>query len=295
MEIESARIFVKVVELQSFTKAGELLKLPKSTISRTISRLEDEARTKLLIRTTRSMTLTQAGQDFYEHCIGPVLALEAARKNLFGKDAMLSGLLRLTAPEDLGLEMISPVLSKMTKDHPALNFQLNYTDHIVDLVKEGFDVAIRLGKLSSSRYKARKIGDIRMVLVASPQYLKMKPAPKNPEDLIHHDCFSFNLGSSAKNWTLIKNGSRLSVKANVRIQANQMSSILKFARDGIGIGLLPQFLCAKLIKSGELIRVLGDWEGLSYPVSIVVPPGHGQSKRLKVIVDELTSVMKATL
>lgn len=292
MEIESARIFVKVVQLGSFSRAAELLKLPKSTVSRTISRLEVEAGTKLLLRTTRSMTLTSAGQGFYNSCLGPVLALEDARKTLFGKDSMLSGLVRLTAPEDIGLEMISPVLSKMTKTYPELNFQLNYTDHIVDLVKEGYDIAIRLGKLSSNRYKARKIGDIKMVLVASPQYFKGRSSPKTPQELINHDCISFKLGSAAGTWVLVKNGSRTNVKANVRIQANQMSSILKFAKEGIGVSLLPHFLCSKFIESGELLRVLPEWEGLSYPVSIVVPPGHGQSQRLKVVIEHIAKVMK---
>lgn len=295
MEIESARIYVKVVQLGSFTKAADLLKLPKSTVSRTVSRLEVEAGAKLLLRTTRSMTLTLAGQVFYDSCLEPVLALEEARKTLYGKDSMLSGLIRLTAPEDLGLEIISPVLSKMTKSHPELNFQLNYTDHIVDLVKEGYDIAIRLGKLSSSRYKARKIGDIKMVLVASPQYFKGRSHPRSPAELIEHDCLSFNLGSATGAWVLVKNGSRTNVKANVRIQANQMSSILKFANQGIGVGLLPYFLCSKLIESGELLRVLPEWEGLSYPVSIVMPPGHGQSKRLKVVIEHISKVMKDTL
>jgi LysR family transcriptional regulator for bpeEF and oprC len=295
VEIESARIFVKVVQLGSFTKAAGLLKLPKSTVSRTISRLEVEAGTKLLLRTTRSMTLTLAGQVFYESCLEPVLALEDARKTLLGKDSMLSGLIRLTAPEDLGLEMISPVLSKMTKSHPELNFELNYTDNVVDLVKEGYDIAIRLGKLSSSRYKAHRIGEIKMVLVASPQYFKGRSYPKFPEELIEHDCLSFNLGSATGTWVLTKNGSRTNVKAHVRIQANQMSSILKFASQGIGIGLLPYFLCSRLIESRELIRVLPEWEGLSYPVSIVVPPGHGHSKRLKVVIEHISKVMKETL
>lgn len=292
MEIESARIYVKVVQLGSFTKAAILLKLPKSTVSRTVSRLEVEAGAKLLLRTTRSMTLTQAGQTFYDSCLEPVLALEEARKTLFGKDSMLSGLIRLTAPEDLGLEMISPVLSKMTKSHPDLNFQLNYTDRTVDLVKEGYDVAIRLGKLSANRNKARKIGEIKMILVASSQYFKGRSLPKSPDELIHHDCISFNLGSSSSSWTLVKNGSRMNVKAKVRIQANQMSSILKFASQGLGICLLPQFLCSKYLESGELMRLLPEWEGVSYPVSIVVSPGNEKSKRLKVIVEQIAEVMK---
>lgn len=295
MEIESTRIFVKVVQLGSFSKAAEQLKLPKSTVSRTISRLEAEAGTKLLFRTTRSMTVTFAGQAFYESCLEPIFALEEARKALLFKDSMPSGLVRLTAPEDLGLEMISPVLSQITKSYPQLDFQLNYTDDIVDLVKEGYDVAIRLGKLSSSRYKAQKIGEVKMVLVASPKYFKGRSYPKSPKELIHHDCCGFNLGSDTQTWVLAKNELRIQVKANVRIQANQMSSILKFAKQGIGIGLLPYFLCSKLIETGELLRVLPEWEGLSYPVSIVVPPGHGQSKRLKIVIERLSQVMKEAL
>ncbi len=295
MEIESVRIFVKVVQLGSFSKAATLLKLPKSTVSRTVSRLESESETKLLLRTTRSMTLTLAGQVFYESCLGPVTALEDARKTLTGKDSLLSGLIRLTAPEDIGLEMVTPVLSKMTKTYPGLNFQLNYTDSVVDLVKEGFDIAIRLGKLSSNRYKAKRIGEIKMILVASPNYFKGRSIPKSPDELINHDCISFNLGSKNMSWVMLKNGSRRNINANIRIQANQMSSIFKFSKSGIGIGLLPYFLALKHIESGELIRVLPEWEGASYPISIVTPPGQGQSKRLKLITDHLADVMKKTI
>lgn len=295
MEIESVRIFVKVVQLGSFTKAAELLKLPKSTVSRTLSRLEAEAGTKLILRTTRSMTLTPAGQAFYENCLGPVQALEDARKSLEGKDSVLSGLIRLTAPEDLGIEVISSAIATITRQNPGLSFELNYTDEIIDLVKEGYDIAIRVGKLSSSRYKARRLGEITTVMVASPKYLKQKSPIKKPNELIEHDCIGFNLGSAPDTWILSGRNAKVSVKAKPRILANQMSSLLKLVKDGVGIGLLPHFLCREGLASGQLVRVLPEWEGLSYQVSIVTPPGYSNSSRLKLVSEHLSKAIQASL
>lgn len=295
MEIESTRIFVKVVQLGSFTKAAELLKLPKSTVSRTVSRLETEAGTKLILRTTRSMTLTPAGQVFYENCLGPVQALEDARKSLEGKDSLIAGLIRLTAPEDLGIEIISTAVGVITRENSEINFELNYTDEVIDLVKEGYDIAIRVGKLSPSRYKSRRLGEIKTIMVTSPKYIKQKGMPKKPQDLSGHDCISFNLGSMSHNWALYRKGTKVSISNKPRILANQMSSLLKLVHQGAGIGLLPWNLCKDAIASGALIHILPEWEGPGYPVSIVTPPGYSNSSRVRFVSEHLAKAIQAAL
>ena len=150
MDLELCRIFVKVVQYNSFSKAAEVLKMPKSTVSRSITRLERETGTKLLVRSTRSLTVTQAGQEFYEASLGPIHQLEDAQKALVGKDSLLTGTVRMTAPEDLGTFVIAPAIAKLSSQYPSLRFELKYTDTIVDLVKEGFDLAVRIGRVKNS-------------------------------------------------------------------------------------------------------------------------------------------------
>ena len=180
MEIELIRIFVKVVQQSSFSRAAEILKVPKSTVSKAITRLEYETGAKLLLRTTRSLTLTAVGRAFYETCMGPIQTLEEAQKSLNGNESILTGLVRVTAPEDLGIEIIAPTIGELSRKHPLLNFELNYTDDIVDLIKEGFDIAIRIGKLPESSLKVKRIGEIQIIPVASPKYLKNASKIFNP-------------------------------------------------------------------------------------------------------------------
>lgn len=294
MELESTRIFVKVVQLGSFTKAADLLKLPKSTVSRTVTRLEAESGTKLIQRTTRSMTLTTAGQVFYDNCVDHIQALEEARKTLHGKDSLIIGHVRLTAPEDLGVGIISSAIGALTKKQPGLYFELNFTDEVIDLVKEGYDMAIRVGKLSVTRYKARRIGEIKMILVTSPQYLKQTGPIKKPQDLMEHNCLSFS-GSLSPHWHLVSKSSRVTVKSQHRIVANQMSSLLNLTIQGVGIAMLPQYLCREALEAGKIVRILPDWDGLSYPVSIVTPPGYSNSSRLKLVSDQLAKAIQESL
>lgn len=241
------------------------------------------------------MALTPAGQVFYENCVGPIQVLEEARKSLHGKDSTLTGQVRLTAPEDLGIEIISSAIGQITKQHPGLSFELTYTDEVIDLVKEGYDLAVRVGKLSPSRYKARRLGNITMLMVAAPQYMKQKSAIKKPQDLVGHDCICFNMSSAPTNWHLVNKAARITIKVNARVVANQMSSLVKLASQGVGIAMVPFFLCRDALDAGKLVRILPDWDGLSFPVSIVSPPGYSNSSRLRLVSDQLASAIQESL
>lgn len=285
MEIELIRIFVKVVQQSSFSRAAEILKVPKSTVSKAITRLEYETGAKLLLRTTRSLTLTAVGRAFYETCMGPIQTLEEAQKSLNGNESILTGLVRVTAPEDLGIEIIAPTIGELSRKHPLLNFELNYTDDIVDLIKEGFDIAIRIGKLPESSLKVKRIGEIQIIPVASPKYLKNASKIFNPKDLEKHTCLS--LTNLRAQWHLKNKSQSATVKINPRIVSNQMTSLMKMALAGAGIALVPHFLCRKAIQSELLVRVLPDWNALSLPVSLLSPLGTSSSARLKLVSESI--------
>lgn len=288
------RVFVKVVQLGSFTRAGEILRQPKSTISKAVSRLERETGTKLLMRTTRSLTLTAAGRAFFETCLPPIQVLEDAHKSIHGQDSIVSGTVRITAPEDLGSYVISPAVAELTRRHPSLHFELHYTDEIVDLVKHGFDLAIRIGRLQESGLRARKLGEIHLLFVASARYLKERDKPKRLADLKSHDCLT--IASRGASWPLRSvRGESASFKIQTRILTNQMTGLMTLALNGAGVALVPHYLCRRELDEGHLIRVLPDWSSPGLSVSLLSPLGTSSAARLKITAEHLSSAIEKEL
>ena len=295
VEIELTRIFVKVVQNNSFSRAADILKMPKSTVSKAVTRLERETGTKLLMRTTRSLTLTAAGRGFYEASLGPILQLEDAQKSLHGQDSILTGVVKLTAPEDLGSFVIAPAIAELSQRHPDLRFELEYTDEIVDLVKDGFDLAVRIGRPTDSTLKLKRIGEVILIPVASAQYLKGKDKIRQPIDLTAHACFSVHIQGSTDRWTLKSAKGTVHVPIKSKISSNQMTSLMQMALVDGGVAFVPSFLCKQHIENGELIRLLPDWSGVGIPASIVTPLAPSSSARLKLTVDHLHSALSAAL
>ncbi|MCM2348655.1 MAG: LysR family transcriptional regulator [Bacteriovoracaceae bacterium] len=287
MEIELSRIFVKVIQHRSFSSAAEILKLPKSSVSRAISRLELESGTKLIIRTTRSLNLTEAGREFYEACLPAVLMLEEAQRNLEGKDKTISGTIKITAPEDLGIWVISPVIAELSLKHPTLNFEFSFTDSVVDIIKEGFDIAIRLGKRIDSGLKLTQTGDVVLIAVASPKYLAKNEKIKHPNDLKEHTFLSHFW---SKQWTMKSVKAVVNVPIKTKITGNNMISIMNMSIAGCGIAFVPRYLCDSHLKLGKLVHVLPEWKSLPISASIITPVSPSSSLKLKTTV---TAIQKA--
>jgi DNA-binding transcriptional LysR family regulator len=293
--IELARIFVKIVQHGSFTKAAEILNIRKSTVSKAISRLEAETGTKLLIRSTRNHTLTQQGQIFYENCLGPIHALEEAQKKLFGADDIAIGNVKLTAPEDIGTHLIAPIIGKISNKNPKLKFNLQYTNKVVDLIKDGFDLAVRLGPLRESRLKTKKIGKLKLILVASPNYLKSSKSILEPTDLKEHKCLTISDNILSRNWVLRKGKAHKKISISPIIESNQMSSLLEVCLNDGGVLLAPSFICQKAIKDGKLIHVLDEWHNQGPQVSLVSPLSMNSTARLKTVSTEIETYLKDSL
>ncbi|MBY0316052.1 MAG: LysR family transcriptional regulator [Bdellovibrionales bacterium] len=295
MDLELVHIFIQVIKSGGFSKAADSLKLPKSTVSKAITRLETETGTKLLLRTTRSQTLTASGKAFYDSCVGPLEAIENAQKSLYGSTSLITGNIKLTAPEDLGSEVIAPAAGLLTQKHPGLTFELIYTDEVLDLVKDGYDLAIRIGKLKESSIKVKKLGDIKLILVASPAYLKKKSKISKLEDLQDHDCLFLGPRSSRGQWVLKANASSVQVSIRPRIVSNQMSSLIKAALAGSGLALVPIFLAAPDLQSQRLVRVLPQWTTPGVPVSLLSPVPFSSSARLRLVTDHITQEVQKAL
>jgi len=292
MELDLTRIFVKVVQYNSFTRAAEALKMPKSTVSKSISRLERETGTKLLVRSTRNLTVTSAGKAFYEKSLGPIHQLEDAQKELYGKDNLLTGTVRITAPEDLGAFVIAPAIAKLSIEHSSLRFELQYTDHVVDLVKEGFDLAVRIGKARDSGLKLRRAGEVTLVAVATQAYLKGREKLKAPKDLSQHQLLSLGVQQMSERWTLRSKDKVVQVAVHAKIVSNQMSSLLRMALADGGVALVPTYICQPYLESGAVTRVLPDWSSPGIPVSLISPLAPSSSARLKVTVDQIIEELK---
>jgi LysR family transcriptional regulator, regulator for bpeEF and oprC len=294
-DLESIRVFVKVVELGSFTRAADLLLLPKSTVSRAVSRLEAQSGTQLMLRTTRSLKLTAAGQALYESGVGPVRALEELRRSLQDQDQVLSGSVKITTTEDLGIFAVSPALGSLARKHPGLSFEFNYTDELVDLVKQGYDLAIRRGRLNPSRFRATRLGETALVLVASPGYLESRPAPKSPKDLAGHDCLAYSPALTGPRWTLVSKKGTATVPIRIRASGNQMGSLAHIASRGGGIAFLPRYVCGEDLDRGRLVRVLPEWSGPRVAVWMVSPRASTTPARMKLVSEALAEGVRKLL
>lgn len=293
--IELTRFFVKVVQHGGFTMAAKALRVPKSTISKALTKLEAETGTKLLIRTTRSQTLTAAGRVFYETCLGPIQILEDAQKSLFGQDNIVSGKIKLTAPEDLGNHIITPAIGRLCLKYPKLDFETMYSNELVDLVKDGYDIAVRIGVLRESNLRQRKLGEIEMIPVASPNFIKATGKITAPKDLEKLDGLGLLNNALGIQWVLKNEKRTVTVKLKSRIQCNQMSSIITAALSGAGVALVPSYLVAPWMSSKALIRILPEWRGARLPVSLVSPVSMTSSSRLHILTTELISACRETL
>lgn len=294
MNLDLTRIFVKVVQNGSFSKAAAILNLPKSTVSKAVSKLERDSGVKLIVRTTRSLSLTAAGRVFFESSLGPIQTLEDAQRSLNGADSLINGLVRITAPEDLGIHVIAPVIARLTNRHPTLCFELHYTDEVIDLVKDGFDLAVRIGRPSESRFKVRRAGEVVLIAVASPKYLSGRAKIRHPRELEVVDGLTFS-DQAYRRWSLRSGKSVVHAPVNVRASSNQMSSLLKMALSDAGVALIPKYLCETELKSGKLVRVLPEWSSAAMPVSLITPQASTSSARLKLTVDQIFVALQSTL
>ncbi len=278
----------------SFTKAAESLQIPKSTLSKAVSKLERETGTKLLIRSTRKQRLTSAGRNFYEACLGPIQTIEDAWKSLYGLDNVISGTVKITVPEDFEISLMSSCIQTLCEKYPELKIIIKSTNVMVDLIGEGFDFAVRIGALEESNLRARNIGYIKLVTVVSKGYFE-KIKLENPGDLANVRCIGMTSNKPWQVLTLTRNKKTEVIKTSLAIESSQITSVYKLTLSGAGVSVLPTFLCQKDIDTGELIRVLEDWEYTEVPVSLVSPLSTQNSVRLKVISDEIINTLRKRL
>lgn len=287
MDLNDVVVFAKVVESKSFTRAGRELGLPKSTVSRKVSELEGRLGARLLQRTTRSLSLTDAGRAFFEHASRVVSELDAGTAAVQELEEAPRGLLRLSAPLNFGL--FASALSAFVARYPAVEVEMVCSDRLVDLVEDQFDLAIRASRLKDSTLVARPLGVLRNVIVASPRYVAEQGQPRQPKDLVRHTCLVFGGGVDRGQYRLTRKGREEAVTVRGHLVANDFDLLHEAARDGLGIAMLPYPRLHDDCKSGRLVRVLPEWSAPSFPIHAVYPSTRHLSPKVRAFIDHLTS------
>jgi DNA-binding transcriptional LysR family regulator len=249
--LDAMTAFVRVAELGSYTRAAEALDLSRTRVSRLIMELESHLGVRLLQRTTRRLHLTEAGESYLTRAQGILQALEEAQAELGAGSTEVCGRLRLNGPMAFGTRFLAPLVSRFMREHPALEVRLDLNDRRVDLLEEGYDLAIRIGELPDSSLVARRLTRCRLLLCASPEYLARHGEPRAHEELSEHRCLRYRT-SSGTDWNL--NGRRFAVQGP--LESNNGDVLTQAAEAGLGIAHQPSFLITESIRSGRLVPLL---------------------------------------
>lgn len=281
--------FVRVVESGSISAAAEQLDVAKSAVSRRLSELETRLGARLLNRTTRRLSLTGAGEAFYQRCLAILGDLEEAEQAVRCDASTLQGTLRIAAPVSFGLMHLWPAVQAFMERYPQLLLDLDLDDRRVDLVEEGIDVALRIGKLADSSLRARRLCSIRMVVCASPEYLARHGTPQHPEELQHHQSLRYSNVPESQTWQYHgPEGHSGRVQVPVRMMASNGDLLHRGAVAGLGVVALPTFLVYQDLQAGRLLPILRDYRwGGSPDAHAVYPPTRYLSARVRTLVDFL--------
>lgn len=280
--------FARVAELESFSAAARELKLSKSAVSKQISRLEDRLGLRLLNRTTRRLSLTEAGLTFYQGCRQVARAAEAAEQAVNRLAEAPRGSLRVNAPMSFGMRHVAPALSDLLARYPEMSIDLDLNDRIVDLVDEGYDVAIRIGRLEDSSLIARRLAPSRRLLCAAPGYLEVHGRPRHPQDLSEHNCLLYSYQNQGSQWRFRGADGVKQVKVEGRLRANNGEVLLEAALAGFGLTFMPTFLCGDAVRRGRLVSLLPAWrDSEEAAVHAVFPTSRNLVPKVRVFVDYL--------
>ena len=292
MQLGSIELFCKAAELSSFTAAAGALGITPAAVSRSVGRLETRLGTRLFVRTTRQIRLTDDGRVYFEQCEQALAQIAQASRVLAGHQSEASGVLRISAPTTYAHYRLFPSLPKFASAYPKVQIEVSVSNRNIDFVEEGFDLAIRLGVPQDSRLVARKLEDASLGVFAAPNYLKRKGAPLDLTDLKQHDCIQFVLPSTGRPmpWLFKLNGEDVERSSSglVRIH-DDVLGCLNYARAGGGLVQIYHFIARDALKAKQLVEVLTAHSGRSRPFSVLYPHNRHLSPRVRALVDFLTA------
>jgi len=286
-DLNDIAVFVAVAQLGSFSRAARALAMPVSTVSRKVAALEAQLGVTLLARTTRKLTLTAQGRDYYDQCSEPLGHLQDAERVLTRAQRRPEGSLKVSVPVILGDEAFLAFVSAFAKRYDGIRVDLHITNQFLDLVTDNVDVAVRFGALESSSVVARRLGVQTRQVVAAPAYLAGRTLPREPRDLGAHRCVLLHAPPHEADWELVSGRRRARVAVHGALSSRDYRSVGYFVERGHGVGLLPASYGAAPLASGALVRLLPRWESPAVPVHVVYATRKFLPERVHVFVEEL--------
>ena len=284
---QAIRVFVQVVESLSFVKAAERLDISTTAVSRQIAELEDHLQTRLLQRTTRRISLTETGRSFHERCVQILAELDEAEREVGREAYEPRGTIRLTTSVNFGTHQVTPAIASFLARHSHVKFDVSLSDRIVDIIEEGFDLAIRIGGTGGQNLVARKLGEAQFIACASPDYVTRHGAPPTPEDLARHNCLTYEYALRDV-WTFRDAAGReRTVRVAGSLNSNNGDLNAAAAVEGVGIALEPDFIVDSQLKSGKLVRVLESFSAPASPIYAVYPSRRFLPAKVRAFVDFL--------
>lgn len=284
--------FVAVADAGSFVRAAEALDISKAAISRHVAELESRLGVRLLHRTTRKLSLTPEGEVFQTRCRELLGGVEEAEAELSSRSGEASGLLRINVPFSFGLLHLAPLWPEFMAQHPNVTLDVSLTDRVVDLVEEGFDMAVRVARLPNSSLVSRALTSTRVVLCASPTYLRTRGEPNHPSELAHHDILAYSLFSLGDQWEFTGPDGGVSVKVTPRLRTNSGDTCRAGALRHQGIVLQPSFMVGPDLQAGTLVEVLPDWRSIELGVYAVYPSRKFVSPKVRRMIEFLVDAFR---
>ena len=286
--LAAIQVFAQVVESGNFAKAAERLGLSTSATSRHVAELEAHLQTRLLNRTTRRVSLTESGRAFYERSVQLLADLDEAEQEASRAAVVPRGTIRLTTSVNFGVRHLAPAIAEFLAQNAEVRFDVSLSDRIVDLVEEGFDLAVRIGPPGSENLVARKLGETRLVPCASPAYLAAHGAPQVPEDLERHNCFTYEYVTPRNVWRFRDaSGQERAVRVSGTLHSNNGDVLAEVAARGGGIVVEPAFIVGPDVRAGRLVPLLQEFTPAPLPIYAVYPTRKHLSAKVRRFVEFL--------
>lgn len=294
--LQGVSTFVQVVEMGGFAPAAERLGLTRSAVGKAVARLEARLGVRLLQRSTRSQTLTAEGQMYYERCVRALKELDAAEVDLDSGRMEPSGRLRVSVPEGFGQLCVAPILMDLTRLHPQLRVDLSFSDRPVDLIEEGFDLAIRIGNLQDSGVlAARHLGTQHISIGAAPSYLAQRGTPESLDALAGHSVIGYSRAGTPAPWNAASGGGREAVRVHSQISMDDIQAIAAAAVAGYGIAWVPCWLLNRYVQRGELVHILPHYRARSLEINAIWPQARQLRCKVRVAIDALVARIPSLL
>jgi DNA-binding transcriptional LysR family regulator len=292
-DLNDVAVFVAVVDAGSFTRAAERLKVSRPAVSKQVSRLEESLGVRLLQRTTRRLSLTEAGRIFHAGASRGLEDLAEARAEVSRLQEQPRGVLRINVPMSFGILHIAPLLPEFMREYPELSVEMDLNDRKLDVIEEGFDASVRISDLPDSTLVARRLAPCRHAIVAAPAYLERRGVPEKPMDLQGHEVLSYSLQQSARQWHFLDpDGQPEQVTVSGRLQVNNSLALREALLAGVGLARTPTFLVGEDLREGRLIAVLRDYRSLEVSIYLVYPQRRHLSPKVRAFADFLVSKIK---